>query len=80
MRSSGVLSLILAIISAVALTGAAFATVAQAGCEIPGHYVQNAGKIEFVGGCVTGTDLPEQHRSGSVTDAIGNGTSHSSNG
>ena len=69
-RSTGMLSLLVAIASALALTGAAFATVQQAGCEIPGHYVQHAGKIEFIGGCIAGSDLPEQqHRSGSLTDA-----------
>jgi hypothetical protein len=57
-RSTGVLPLVAAITSAVALTGAAFYTVEQAGCGSPGQYIRHDDHIELVGGCVDGSELP----------------------
>ncbi|GAA3855916.1 hypothetical protein GCM10022243_21560 [Saccharothrix violaceirubra] len=54
-RVTAVLPLVGAVATAAALTGAAFLTVAHAGCE-PGRFVQHDGVVEYVGGCVE--DLP----------------------
>ncbi|MYW90103.1 hypothetical protein G3I59_05580 [Amycolatopsis rubida] len=55
---TGLLPLAAGILSAVALTGAAFATVEAAGCEGPAQYIRHDNHIELVGGCVNGTELP----------------------
>ncbi|GAB2990021.1 hypothetical protein [Saccharothrix stipae] len=57
-RVTGVLPLVGAVATAVALTGAAFFTVAHAGCADTGRFVERDGVVEFVGGCVDGGDLP----------------------
>ncbi|MGW4396401.1 hypothetical protein ACWEHA_14005 [Amycolatopsis nivea] len=55
---TGLLPLAAGILSAVALTGAAFATVEAAGCAGPAQYIRHDNHIELVGGCVNGTELP----------------------
>ncbi|SDG77816.1 hypothetical protein SAMN05216553_111193 [Lentzea fradiae] len=57
-RVAAVVPLLAAVTTAVALTGAAFFTVAHAGCDEAGRFVRTGGSIEFVGGCVNGADLP----------------------
>ncbi|MBP2340827.1 hypothetical protein JOF41_007005 [Saccharothrix coeruleofusca] len=58
-RVTALLPLAGAVATAVALTGAAFFTVAHAGCEDSGRFVQREdGAVEFVGGCLDGHDLP----------------------
>ncbi|MFE2755155.1 hypothetical protein ACFXGA_24450 [Actinosynnema sp. NPDC059335] len=57
-RVTAVLPLVGAVATAVALTGAAFFTVAHAGCSDPGRFVDRDGAVQFVGGCVDGQDLP----------------------
>jgi hypothetical protein len=57
-RVTAVLPLVGAVVTAVALTGAAFFTVAAAGCADAGRFVERDGVVEFVGGCVEGGDLP----------------------
>lgn len=56
-RSAGVLPLVAAVTSALALTGAAFYTVDRAGCGEPAQYVQHGSYFELVGGCVDSSDL-----------------------
>lgn len=57
-RSAGVLPLVAAVTSALALTGAAFYTVQTANaCGQPGQYVRHDNQFELVGGCVDNTDL-----------------------
>lgn len=57
-RSAGVLPLVAAVTSALALTGAAFYTVQSATtCGQPGQYVRHDHQFELVGGCVDTTDL-----------------------
>ncbi|GAA1027426.1 MULTISPECIES: hypothetical protein [Amycolatopsis] len=55
---TGLLPLAAGILSAVALTGAAFATVEAAACTGPAQYIRHDNHIELVGGCVNGTELP----------------------
>ncbi|RKT52558.1 hypothetical protein [Saccharothrix australiensis] len=57
-RATAVVPLVGAVATAVALTGAAFFTVAHAGCAETGRFVERDGVVEFVGGCVDGRDLP----------------------
>ncbi|MBB5956277.1 hypothetical protein FHS29_002863 [Saccharothrix tamanrassetensis] len=57
-RVTAVVPLVGAVATAVALTGAAFFTVAHAGCADTGRFVERDGVVEFVGGCVDGQDLP----------------------
>ncbi|NUT46855.1 MAG: hypothetical protein HOV94_05965 [Saccharothrix sp.] len=57
-RVTAVLPLVGAVVTAAALTGAAFFTVAHAGCADTGRFVERDGVVEFVGGCVDGHDLP----------------------
>ncbi|WP_020664897.1 hypothetical protein [Amycolatopsis benzoatilytica] len=55
---SGLLPLAAGVLSAVALTGAAFATVEAAGCTGPAQYIRHDNHVELVGGCVDSTELP----------------------
>ncbi|WP_434450782.1 hypothetical protein [Lentzea sp. E54] len=57
-RVAAVVPLVGAVTTAAALTGAAFLTVAQAGCDEAGRFVRTGESIQFVGGCVHGADLP----------------------
>ncbi|WP_439663227.1 hypothetical protein ACSHWB_18355 [Lentzea sp. HUAS TT2] len=57
-RVAAVIPLVGAVTTAVALTGAAFLTVAHAGCDEAGRFVRTGETIQFVGGCVNGADLP----------------------
>ncbi|PRY46699.1 hypothetical protein [Umezawaea tangerina] len=57
-RAAAVIPLVGAVATAVALTGAAFFTVAQTGCHEAGHFEQHGGVLQFVGGCVSGQELP----------------------
>jgi hypothetical protein len=57
-RLAGGMSLLVAVASAVTLTGAAFFTVNQASCADPATYIRTDGQIELVGGCVDPADLP----------------------
>ena len=57
-RVTAVLPLVGAVATAVALTGAAFFTVAHAGCADSGRFVERDGVVEFVGGCVDSHELP----------------------
>lgn len=57
-RSAGVLPLVAAVTSALALTGAAFYTVQSAtNCGQPGQYVRHDNQVELVGGCLDNSDL-----------------------
>jgi hypothetical protein len=57
-RAAGALPLVAAIMSAVALTGAAFYTVNQASCADPAQYIRTDNHVELVGGCVNTAELP----------------------
>lgn len=57
-QSAGVLSLLGGITSALTLTGAAFYTVEQVDCADAGQYIRHDNHVEFVGGCVRGSQLP----------------------
>jgi hypothetical protein len=57
-RVAAVAPLVGALATAAALTGAAFFTVAHAGCQNVGHFQQRDGVTEFVGGCIDVTKLP----------------------
>jgi hypothetical protein len=57
-RWSGLLPLVAAITSAIALTGAAFYTVDRVGCADPAQYIRHDNHVELVGGCVNTTELP----------------------
>jgi hypothetical protein len=68
-RQAGPLPLVAGVASALALTGAAFYTVEQAGCGDPGQYVRHDSHIELIGSCVDGATLPttgpaQQHPDG----------------
>ncbi len=51
--------LVAAVISAAALTGAAFYTVEQATCGDPAQYIRHDDHVELIGGCVRGSELPQ---------------------
>lgn len=71
-RSAGVVPMVAAVTSALALTGAAFYTVDQATCGDPAQYVRHDNHVELVGGCVDGADLPAVTPDGTrVTRASG---------
>jgi hypothetical protein len=53
-----VFSLVAGIVSAAALTGAAFYTVERSACADPAQYIRHDNHVELVGGCLGGTDLP----------------------
>ncbi|MGW7534193.1 hypothetical protein [Amycolatopsis sp. NPDC054798] len=55
---TGLLPLAAGILSAVALTGAAYATVEAAACTGSAQYIRHDNHIELVGGCVSGAELP----------------------
>ncbi|MDQ2584694.1 MULTISPECIES: hypothetical protein [Saccharothrix] len=57
-RVTAVLPLVGVVATAAALTGAAFFSVAHAGCAETGRFVERGGVVEFVGGCVDAEDLP----------------------
>ena len=57
-RVAAVAPLVGAVTTAAALTGAAFFTVAHAGCDETGGFVKTSTGLELVGGCLNGTDLP----------------------
>ncbi|MFO7191910.1 MULTISPECIES: hypothetical protein [Thermocrispum] len=57
-RVAGGTSLLVAVLSAAALTGAAFVTVDLATCGQPARYVHNEQQIELVGGCIDTAKLP----------------------
>lgn len=72
-RSAGVLPLVAAVTSALALTGAAFYTVDRSTCGEPGQYVRHDNRIELVGGCVDTSDLSglrttPTHSSGQIAE------------
>ncbi|HEY3709942.1 MAG TPA: hypothetical protein VGL64_11240 [Amycolatopsis sp.] len=56
-RSAGLLPLVVGVVSAVALTGAAFVTVDAAGCGGTAQYIRHDNHVELVGGCVDGSEL-----------------------
>lgn len=56
-RVAGGVSLLAAMMTAAALTGAAFFTVSQVGCDDPGNYARHDDHIELVGGCVDPAEL-----------------------
>jgi len=60
-RVAGGTSLLVALLSAAALTGAAFVTVDLATCGQPARYVHNEQQLELVGGCVDPAELPKIH-------------------
>lgn len=72
LRSAGVLPLVAAVTSALALTGAAFYTVDRAACGDPAQYIRHDNHVELVGGCVDSSDLAQlrtqTHSSGQITD------------
>ncbi|MEC3979846.1 hypothetical protein [Amycolatopsis sp. H20-H5] len=57
-RSTGFVPLVLAVVSAAALTGAAVYTVDRASCGDPAQYIRHDNHVELVGGCVDGSELP----------------------
>ncbi|XVV04638.1 hypothetical protein ACQPW3_04270 [Actinosynnema sp. CA-248983] len=57
-RVTAVLPLVGAVATAAALTGAAFFTVAHAGCAETGRFVEHDGVVRYEGGCIDGRDLP----------------------
>jgi hypothetical protein len=57
-RSAGLFPLVAAVMSAAALTGAAYYTVAQANCADPARYIRHDNHVELIGGCVNTADLP----------------------
>ncbi len=57
-RVAGGVGLLAAIVSAAALTGAAFFTVNQASCGDQATYLRHDGQIHLVGGCVDPAELP----------------------
>jgi hypothetical protein len=71
-RSAGVLPLIAAITSALALTGVAFYTVDRATCGDPAQYIRHDNHVELVGGCVGSSDLEQlrgtQPHSGQIAE------------
>jgi hypothetical protein len=70
-RVAAVLPLVGAVVTAVALTGAAFFTVAQAGCHDSGHFEQHNGTLQFVGGCVDGQQLPAVPKAANAQYPVG---------
>ena len=59
MRRRALAPIVAALAAAALLSGAAAYTVQQAGCDNPGHYVQQRdGGYELVGGCLEPGDLP----------------------
>ncbi|CCH28108.1 hypothetical protein ABZ816_05420 [Actinosynnema sp. NPDC047251] len=71
-RVTTVFPLVAAVATAVALTGAAFFTVAHADdCADTGRFVQHTdGSFELVGGCVDGKDLPAVPKLDNVRYAV----------
>ncbi|MEU4800743.1 hypothetical protein [Actinosynnema sp. NPDC023587] len=69
-RFTTVFPLVGAVATAVALTGAAFFTVAHADCADTGRYVVRDGVVELVGGCVDGADLPAVPKLDTVPYAV----------
>jgi hypothetical protein len=72
-RSPGVLPLIAAITSALALTGVAFYTVDRATCGDPAQYIRHDNHVELVGGCVDSSELDQlrttqPHSSGQIAE------------
>lgn len=63
-RVAGGMSLLVAMASAAALTGAAFLTVSQASCADESHYIRTEGQVELVGGCVDPAELPTTRTGG----------------
>ncbi|MGH3449216.1 MAG: hypothetical protein ACRDQW_00505 [Haloechinothrix sp.] len=57
-RVAGGVPLLVGVASAMALTGAAFFTVAQAACGEPGSYIRHDTHVALLGGCVDPTDVP----------------------
>src|ERR1700754_1820615 len=57
-RSAGLLPLVIGVVSAVALTGAAYFTVDAAGCGGHPQYIRHDNHVELVGGCIDGSELP----------------------
>lgn len=57
-RSTGVLPIVAAVTSALALTGAAFYTVDRAACG-DAQYIRHDDHVELVGGCVSGSELDQ---------------------
>jgi hypothetical protein len=57
-RAAGVVPLVGALAAAAALAGVAVFSASNAGCATPGQYVQRAGYVELVGGCVDRNELP----------------------
>ena len=53
-----VVGLVAPLALAAALAGAAVVTVAQAGCEAPGHLVTTGQGLGYVPGCLAPLDLP----------------------
>ncbi|NKQ56636.1 hypothetical protein HFP15_27545 [Amycolatopsis sp. K13G38] len=71
-RSSGVLPIVAAVTSALALTGAAFYTVDRVTCE-DAQYIRHDDHVELVGGCVDSSELnqlrvTQTHSSGQSTE------------
>jgi hypothetical protein len=57
-RAAGVVPLVGTLAAAAALAGVAVFSASTAGCASPGQYVQRAGYVELVGGCVDPQKLP----------------------
>jgi hypothetical protein len=72
-RAAGILPLVVAITSAVGLTGAAFYTVNQASCADPAQYIRHDNHVELVGGCVDSSELPTTLRGPAPQDGVERG-------
>ncbi|AOS61631.1 hypothetical protein TL08_04005 [Actinoalloteichus hymeniacidonis] len=57
-RQAGVSSLVMSVLAATALTGAAFFTVSRIDCDPSPRYEQHDGVTELVDSCLTDEDLP----------------------
>jgi len=57
-RSAGVLPIVAAVTSALALTGAAFYTVDRVTCG-DGQYIRHDDHVELVGGCIDSSELDQ---------------------
>ncbi|ASO18413.1 hypothetical protein FHR81_002818 [Actinoalloteichus hoggarensis] len=61
-RQAGVSSLVMSVLAATALTGAAFFTVSRVDCDRAPRYEERHGVTELVDSCLTAEDLPAPPR------------------
>ncbi|APU12875.1 MULTISPECIES: hypothetical protein [Actinoalloteichus] len=61
-RQAGVSSLVMSVLAATALTGAAFFTVSRIDCDPSPRYEERNGVTELVDSCLTAEELPTSPR------------------